>query len=198
MDKQTLQRFCDKTNKMLSEPWTFGEFSYATNGRIMVRVPNLPDVPEGDFLNEKAAVLFDELNHGDIDHELTPLPPLPPVQKDKCIACGGTGKVDVCPECGGDGDVRFENSYSDYVVSCDTCLGKGVIPGDGEACDDCDGTGIKPEYTRIPIGRTGFALRYLRLLKNTLPNVKIAPIYPTAACYFRFDGGEGLLMPVRI
>jgi len=192
VDKHTLQKFCGKT---YSEPWTFGGFSYATNGHIVVRAPKLPDVPEGDFLNEKAAVLFDGLDYEDIERELTPIPPLPPVRKDKCTACEGTGKTDVCPECDGDGEVSFENNYSNYVVSCDTCRGKGTIPGNGNACDECGGSGIKPEHTRIPMGRTGFALRYLRLMKNTLSGVEIAPIYPEAACYFRFDGGEG--MPVR-
>ena len=45
-----LQQFCSKddTRPYICKPFSFGEFSYATNGHIIVRVARRADVEEGN------------------------------------------------------------------------------------------------------------------------------------------------------
>ena len=48
IDESVLRRFCEKEsfNGKLDNPFSLGEFSYATNGHIAVRVPRLESVGE--------------------------------------------------------------------------------------------------------------------------------------------------------
>lgn len=44
-----LKQFCSDSADLrfnMEKPWSRGDFTYATNGHIIVRVPRLPDVPE--------------------------------------------------------------------------------------------------------------------------------------------------------
>lgn len=82
---------------------------------------------------------------------------------------------------------------------CIACDGRGVE----YECPDCDGKGRvdvnSDEGVSLSIDGTSFALKYVRML-YTLPNVRIKvnvndPLGPTS---FAFDGGDGLIMPMRI
>lgn len=77
---------------------------------------------------------------------------------------------------------------------CELCSGDGRLEGKkGTTCEGCDGYG--ESWRHIPIGNTHFCIRYVRLL-SSLPGIKIAPNGKEAAP-FMFDGGRGLLMPMR-
>lgn len=82
---------------------------------------------------------------------------------------------------------------------CFGCNGTGVDQGDEcpelmpSTCEACEGYG--ETYHRIVVGDTGFCIRYLRLL-SSLSGVQISP-NGDKACAFTFDGGRGLLMPMR-
>ncbi len=53
MTKDDLKPFCspDPIRETMAESWTAGAFSYATSGHILIRVPRLADVPEGEGIN---------------------------------------------------------------------------------------------------------------------------------------------------
>lgn len=89
-------------------------------------------------------------------------------QLDECTNCGGTGKMHECPNC------------------------------DCGHCEFCDGAGSVDNTPKIRVALRGavFDLRYINLIR-TLPNLHLAVSAPKdAAMYFRFDGGDGVLMPM--
>jgi hypothetical protein len=172
MTKDGLTRFCSTDTEDFNKhaPWSFGEHSYATNGHVIVRIPRLEDVPdaEDEWKKKSSKTLFD-----------IPAPsewfPLADIKLPK------VKKVD-CSECDGDGTVTHED--------CPDCS--------GHKCEVCGGAG-KEEITREPvsIGNTHYQLVYLRLLKS-LPNCRIGPhTNPMDRALFQFDGGDGLLMPMK-
>lgn len=58
------------------------------------------------------------------------------VDKSKCSACDGTGKVE-CGTCEGSGEVWATCNYGEsHRVSCEDCEGEGKYD-----CDYCEGTG---------------------------------------------------------
>jgi hypothetical protein len=81
---------------------------------------------------------------------------------------------------------------------CPDCFGKGLVPpeldgADLWTCDSCEGYG--EAFRRIAVGDTGFCIRYMRLL-SSLPSVQISP-NGMNPCPFIFDGGRGIVMPMR-
>ena len=110
-----------------------------------------------------------------------------------------------CDECDGEGSVECNtcNHHSD----CIQCDGRGVLSAypspDEEArrCDDCLGIGKKSDADGVALSRErAFSPHYLMLLK-TLPGLHFAVNAGSGdteeASHFIFDGGEGLLMPMR-
>lgn len=168
MTIEELKAFCGDTFSRTQEPWSHEGFTFATNGHIMVRVPQMVEVTEGEPIKGMMARI---LPYG-TPSEWYPLSGIavPPAQEQECESCeGGRETVHDCPEC--------------------TCV-----------CDECDGTGrILDAKGRDPIivGCAGFQTKYLRML-STLPGCEIGPISEFAIAPFRFDGGDGVLMPMRI
>jgi hypothetical protein len=74
---------------------------------------------------------------------------------------------------------------------CTTCCGS-----DG-GCDDCHSTGLQPKTIVVQIGKRLIDAKLLRLIA-TLPGLLINedgdPLSPMS---FKFDGGRGLLMPMK-
>lgn len=166
-----LKPFCgtEETRYYLRKPWSAGEFTYATNGRIAVRVPRLPDVPEmadpprGSPPNVDSIIPKPEAPRWlPLDARILPAPVMEP-----CDECEGRGRRHDCPDCG---------------CICGECGGSGEIAGD---------------YRRsLAIGGVPFGLNYVRALL-TLPSVEVAtPVLPgKVPMLFRFEGGDGVLMP---
>lgn len=167
-----LQQFCatDKTRPYLLKPFSAGEWSWATNGHIMVRVPRRSDVPErakhGEPDVEKVIADTAEKLQGDF----VPLPKVefPPRDEDEeeCENCDGSGKAHSCPDC-----------------EC--------------KCEECGGTGLYQPYrdVSVGIGEAIYSGKYVALLQS-LPGpirIRTSPEYPA---HFTFDGGEGWLMPM--
>lgn len=196
MDQEYLYRFCDLEREALCAPFSLGEYTYATNGHLLVRVPRLAGVPEWDALNEKAAVMFDGIDFATLNAALVEIPDFQQPETEKCPACKGAGKITRCPECGGSGYIEFETDYNDYEVVCESCHGHGTTIGDEQICDCCNGTGTKKVIKRIDVGCAGFSSHYLAMLKE-LPGVLIAPAGLDRPAYFKWDDGDGLLMPMR-
>lgn len=165
-----LDKYCsaDTHRVNISKPFSRGEWTYATDGHILVRIPRDQNVPEIKDAPEVERIVpsniylltFRELH----------LPVLPPYEEKKqaCEDCDGRGSEHDCPDC-----------------NCQ--------------CENCDGSGEEMVNPRLYVAIDGipYDLKYLHWLRE-LPNITVAdPATKESPCPFRFDGGEGLIMPVR-
>lgn len=170
-----LQPFCstDETRWYLLKPFSMGEFSYATNGHIEIRQPRREDIPEMDEKAPKfdASAPFAGIESAVFSRIEADLPP-PPETTGPCKLCDGRGYEHDCP-------------------SCD-CV-----------CEPCHGSGeMDPErFISTSIGGVFFVLSYVRQMLE-LPGVEISNTAVLSIKHkksrpllFRFDGGEGALMP---
>lgn len=182
-----LKSFCSTQKwrqESVGEPWSAGGFTYATDGHVLVRVPRLADVPERERspTTEHIAKLFAEakteplgaLNHIDPPTKAAPV---------TCGECGGSGR---CKKCDGHGECHY----------CDT------------ECEECDGSGdCGCDGGRVE-DRTIFAIRVGGAIVNAEHTARIAALgdieivtcdheASTTPIYFRFAGGDGLVMPLR-
>lgn len=173
MEMIDLKLFCGDNDirYYLNAPFSEGEFTYATNGHILIRVARRGDVAEVDdksSMKGKCEKLF-------ADNPFVaavPIPDIPPMVKADCHCCNGDGA-------------------HEYKCS-------GAPPYE---CGECDGTGKQMDepgdtpFPHVEVSGIHFAPAYLRLIK-TLPNYQFSPIEEKASP-FKFDGGDGLLMPMR-
>lgn len=192
-----LKAFCgDPYNRFdLSEPFSFGIHTYATDGKIFVRVARVDDVAVempphhvdigsmaktlDGYLSKMASATFEPV--GQVD-----LPPVPDYVPTPCKTCAATGRMHSidCAKCGGTGDHTCPMCES--VGDCDACDGNGTIErpattednqDDVADCVDCDGTGDRgdpndrpPIFTRV--GPYFIDRKYVAIL-TTLPGVEI-------------------------
>jgi hypothetical protein len=182
-----LSKFCHNDHQILCQPWSIEDHTYATDGHIMIRVARLPDVAENELAPDARQIVPKEQ-----PAEWFDIPDCNPPGLEDCPKCIGQGKNCDCPECDGDGAVWLKNSYNQYECECKSCEGSGRLP----ECPSCEGTGKLYPEKRIEIGAAKFHPKYLLRLAS-LPNCKIGPMGPTEVAWFKFDGGEGVLMPVR-
>lgn len=202
MELTELQKFCD-TNTYheaygITEPFSRGEWTYATNLHICVRIPRISAITHEASVSKSAEKLF-----ADAKARTAVWQPLPDFELKRfvCNTCGGTGYMQRCSACDHleykcfNGESKICKQYDDYCV-------KGCAK-DAELsfkCEDCDGSGeIKLPGKYIVQGSNGttqISAIYLDMIKD-LPNVMIAPYDETSGFLFRFDGGEGMLMPMR-
>lgn len=192
---EILARFVSKPDYIsyyLHKPFDRGNYTYATNSHIAARVPKIDGFePIPDDKLKKLEELFDGNSRDDFV-ELTKLP-----HPEKCTSCNGSGVGYKCPSCDGEGD--FEHEGHEY--DCKECGGSGEVDDGDDAhkqpCWKCDGSGHAAQPVKVGAGH--FDRRYLAKLME-LPGVKFAPhpSDPMRIAYFTFDGGEGLLMPMRV
>jgi hypothetical protein len=111
-------------------------------------------------------------NFKDVPKRLMIVGTLPDVEagKEACEDCQGRGREHECPSC--------------------SCI-----------CQECGGSGDFPtssdDNLSMTIAGSIFAVKYIRLLQ-TLPGVKIETVPAgTSPMSSEFDGGVGLLMPMR-
>ena len=112
IDAAYLQKCCsayDDLRWYLRKPWSRGEWTYATNGHIMIRVPRLPDVAENDK-SPDAEKLLAKIPPAT---EWLSVPALAPLPKIDCPECDGNGTRECsmgykhpCEECDGTGKVE--------------------------------------------------------------------------------------------
>jgi len=95
----------------MTMPWSAGQYTYATNGHIMVRVPRLEDAPERKDAPKG-------LGKKTLDEAINVTPkkffPIPSVSP----------KYQECPDCGGTGMVKPYGKK----IKCDECNGEGKYP----------------------------------------------------------------------
>jgi hypothetical protein len=178
MNQIDLTPFCgtDETREYLMRPFNIGDFTFATDARIVLRVARrdgLADLPkEKSETAERLGKYF-----AAVPTEYQPLPAIPP--GNECTTCGGKGMTDsiVCGDCGS-------------LIS---------LNGQKIVCLDCINGRVFHEV-RVPFGGHDINSHYLRLI-HTLPNCRIAvvpnPVEAESSFFgFTFDGGQGRLMPM--
>jgi hypothetical protein len=198
-----LNKFCSKSmlRMQLHLPWSVGDFSFATNGYIIVRVPGRPNIAGRDDAPKAEKLFADHLS----GKAPTGSPPdISAFKSETCPACLGSGAVMPCDDCEGEGVTHGEE--------CDACEGEGLTaipdgedPKDQEECLICDGSGSvfdlpRGNHTSVEVAPGHYvAARYLAVL-NSLPSTvwNIADRASDSPIPFWFDGGDGLLMPTRI
>jgi hypothetical protein len=163
-----LKQFCstDRIRFNLHNPFSQGEFTYATDGRVAVRVPRIMDFPEADK-PAVSGIFLSYFKDGPKGSIKVDLPEITTGEQD-CKECGGTGHEHDCPDC---------------TCECDFCDGDGTVPHLAKVC--------------VTIGDALYDAAYIKQILS-LPGLKFAekPSKEDAAP-FVFDGGEGILMPMR-
>lgn len=188
MNKNLLLKFCNTDDERLKTPYSIGDYTYATDGMILIRVPLMAEYPENSIAPDPEKLDYEK------PEKWYPVENIKMPREVDCDFCEGQGRNFECPECDGKGIVWLLNNYSRYPdIDCNSCDGSGVI----KFCEECDGTG-KGSRQKKPMNFNGvtFDQRYLALLSE-LPNCEIGLISKTATTPFRFDGGSGSIMPMH-
>lgn len=126
MNLSELQKFCDPSRDTLALPFSGEQFTYATNGHIVIRISRLTEVEPSEFA-PKVTKLFAENPRDGLTAVELPAD-IPALEIGTCPDCGGAGKIVhletemVCDECDGSGhferpervavgDSGFANKY---------------------------------------------------------------------------------------
>ena len=210
---QTLQMFCNKdtSRKGMCVPFSVGDYTCALDGYVMLRVPRIVEVPE----NPDAPQIEWTPTHaicGTFFREPAEWVPVPTGVEDSapCKACNGTGKSLQCPECEGKGEVEMETDFHAYDHECSTCDGNGQITeekfkalqgshkwlkDEHIVCGQCANGRVWPTTGEM-VGQAKINHRFLALI-GKLPNAQLGTFGPMEMVRFRFDGGDGVVMPMR-
>ena len=194
----------DRINQQYAEPWSFGDYSYATDGSMAVRVPKIdgiPAMPEHQKKSEQIDAWINAWINADPGKWFDVV--FKQIEMQQCKECSGRGYLRLCEECKGEGFVYFKTDYNDYTVTCRSCRGHSVKPtsktdSTGSPCEECDGTGkVYPDLNETTATKYGDH-KYNDILLSKLSvfkNVKIKPMGKKDPAVLRFDEGMGLLMP---
>ena len=168
-----LKPFCgtEETRSYIMQPFSRGDFTYATDGHICVRVARLIDASEQDKPNVTKLPWEALAAANFVPAPAFNLPAKADPTFEPCDCY--QGKIHDCPDC---------------ECECETCDGSGTIKNDDDNNKSVGLLGIS------------FARKYVRLLE-TLPGLQVATIGGLydgiVGLAFKFDGGHGLLMPLR-
>jgi hypothetical protein len=205
------KRQCPHTTRYhLDRPFGIDDWTYATDGRIAVRTQMV--LPAADGLERRYPNLRSlPWDRGAKWHKW-------PKQKwwrlddgesDWCPYCAGLGLVGddvvICWECGGAGEVCVDE---DCIGRCPQCRGRKCAGG--SRCHYCQGKG-QGDFHRIQLIGRAWINGHYDLKVRTLPDVEFSEVTlardfppghalhgepPVDAVAIRFDGGEGVLMPL--
>lgn len=185
MNSESLKPFCyrhDDRGDWIKKPWTIGDYTHATDGRILVRAPKLDGFDASEEAVKKTAGViaqfseWQKVNHG------MPLPPFKPRETENCQTCKGSGSA--------------------CYVECDTCGGAISLNGQTINCVDCTGTGHRLKhdggnFAPVKLGSQWTSSFYYEKLASLPGLVWFNNSDALGPIYFRFDGGDGLLMPLK-
>lgn len=210
MKLEDLQAFCigpEAGRESLERPFTRGEFTYASDGVIAVRVRGAVDGVGQDQFGVHVEKVFAPAVGLLVPIPVVDLGPEPVHEVKTCTTCQGHGRVTVtdCTACKGKGEIVCGECGHDD--ECKVCEGSGIgsrtPTADGPVeCDDCDGTGDENHdvVQRHPFTVLGFCIDRPVLKKlMTLPGIEIdsgGNRTGRSPVYFAFDGGEGMFMPM--
>ena len=184
MDKDLFESFCGGIN--YPAPFSYGDHSYATDGRYLVRTNKI----EGYEEDEKRGTDADNLLLAN-PNDFVAVVSMNDIEVDPatCPVCKGEAKPKECPECFGAGVVEFDTEYNDYEVDCKTCDGGGQI----NSCSKCYGSGVdsSAETQVMGIYFMSHLLHNVKKLPNCQLKIRSDKTKPSV---FTFDGGDGLIM----
>jgi RecJ-like exonuclease len=215
MNLTELTVFC-KSWGDLSTPFYHNHFVYATDGNLAIRIPaeNLNDnLPEKG--NRNVAEMAEKLDEyfaadyskqeshtlSDFDFDL---------ETELCEHCEGEGKLYACDECDGDGIVVYSTDYNDYEHECGSCNGDGyftksewerefprsnVENADHQECEDCGGAGTISANPDIYFDEVRFQGKLLKKFMQ-FEGATITISKKMTPALIKWDGGEGILMPM--
>ncbi len=158
-----LMPFCstDETRPSICQPLNQDGATWATDGRVIVRVAEIELPPPAEGL--KIPNVAEVWKQFQTDAQFSTMPELPAPFMKPCTDCEGSGE---CPHC-------------------------------DRVCLECGGSGTYAAQQPTMVGARQLDARFLRKIA-ALPNPSLAiageKIEPLS---FKFDGGEGLLMPMR-
>lgn len=164
-----LQQFAspDETRVYIGSPFYHEGYAYATDGHLAVRIPSEPFEDEKWKADKKETVLKAFAREGGEWWTLTP-PLESPIEEVECDKCGGNGWRE-CGECGHEND-----------------------------CLDCDTTGRILTRASTEVAGVLFDVKTLgRVWKLKGFALRVREVDPMAAHLFRFNGGSGVVMPIR-
>ena len=146
MGEINLQLFCstNPVRRTLLEPFSIGEFSYAADGHIAVRVPRRADVPVREDAPDARRVFFDA---GAETFVAPGAKKLPKPKTEECYQCDGDGKAHDCPNCN---------------CACATCAGTGRVSCDRNVCVTISGMPFALALWRRVCGLPGFKISPVR------------------------------------
>jgi len=200
--------FCsdkDDAREYFHIPFNLGGCTFATNGSVTLRVKldpkYLPFKGTSEFSrNELPTKLLDFFKNIE-NFDFKVLPRLAKLNTKECAGCDGVGlkiKED-CEECEGEGDLIFSNSYNQYEVECQSCLGKGKkkIEAPCITCHVCDGDkqviDHENNFHRLPEGDVSAVILHSL---NKLAGFRYA--HKEGLMYvFKFNGDYGLFMGIN-
>lgn len=165
-----LSKYCgtDIFREYLHEPFNFGQYTYATNGHILVRVPQRDGFGplKKEFDIERPLKGVDTTSMSALSH--LPLPPIPASRNEECEDCEGSGHEHECPDC---------------TCECSSCDGTGTVTVESNIS-----TTIRGLF---------YNLKYIAMALD-LPGVVFADQTDDGDPFlFKFDGGVGAIMPMR-
>lgn len=208
-----LQKFCsrDIQKPNLCQPFNQGGFTNATNGHLIIRVPAIDGYKEQ--LVPNLAKLLPQFSEEPAEWFKCPV--IKVAEPGVCPYCNGAKEGYVCPECDGEGEVELSTDFNYYDEEvCKSCDGSGQISESDlekikkrkpylglnpvkDICFHCEGTGVAGyDHKGVKVGGIPFSDLYLSWLCQ-LPNCEIGPLGEYLPARFRFDGGDGLIMPRR-
>ena len=185
-----LAAFCNPELSTCSRPFSDGIYTYATDNKIIVRVPRVASIKSRGVMEPMppdAAAMF--AKH---DAASSPWLPWPPEMKHGQIWQGycesdscRDGKVTVdCPVCNGVGYTKCGQCGQD--VECRQCGGTCCLKTTTD-CPECCGKGKLYQHV-ARIGSMCFDEKTLARVQIT--EYRFAGLHMLA---FKFDGGDGLL-----
>lgn len=188
-----LAKFCsiDAARPSITTPWNDGEYALATCGRLIIRVPRQ------DGLEERVAGGVNRPDYRNIikvkeQAEYTSEWPLIAEKEQTCTECDGSGTDQiVCGDCGGKGFYGCPHCGQD--MDCEECDGTGKVGDPKKPCPECKGAKMF-KYTLHQIGDNHFTSLLLDLIKD-LPGIAIEKSGRMHPTHFKFDGGDGIIMP---
>lgn len=197
-----MRLFCadeDAGRPVLESTFTRGGWTYASDDRIVARVPESALIGMS-YDGPNAGALFDK--HFSVRPDggirlAVGVPPVPAVET--CPQCKGRQVFDACPACLGSGQVTWSYREHERLWTCPECDGEGK---DLFGCPRCDGTGnafVPPGPVRL--GAILIAAEYVHKIAQ-LPDATLFPSDQTTPASFVFGAsigidGQGLVASLR-
>jgi hypothetical protein len=157
----------DESRIYIGSPFYADGFAYATDGHLAVRIPSESFEAERWTDRNKETVLKAFAREGGQWWTITP-PLESPIEEVACSTCSGTG-----------------------THECHACYHE-------DDCSDCDGTGKQQTSASTEIAGVLFNVATLgRVWKLRGFALKVHEVDALSAHLFRFNGGGGVIMPIR-